>query len=291
MEMLEILQSHLKDFGFQETVERSTVWAITRLFPSAFHKRDRPALGTFFESGASIHLAPMDLLEEYPSRVDRNIDRNQLWWEYQQFRAELDLRYKEKTQRHPPRSAVEDGAAFVLYSLVRINLPAVAVETGVANGHSSFFILKAMIKNGFGRLHSIDIFDGVGTLLTGEERALWHLHVLDSENLKQSFTTLIDSLPTIDFFLQDSDHTYRWQYHELKTVWGKLGEAGIIAADDTDSSHAFLDFCQNYQAIPTYLIDRRKVFGLLVKACLPTRGWKYWSRVGEHAPFAHQRSL
>jgi predicted O-methyltransferase YrrM len=267
--MLEILRSHLKEFGLQETAERSAVWAATRLFRTAFHKRDRPALGTFFEAGSPIYLAAMDLVDEYLSRIECNINRSQLWWEYEQFRAELEVRYKQKAQLYPPLSAVEDGSAFVLYSLVRINRPAVAVETGVANGHSSFFILKAMIANGSGTLHSIDIVNGVGTLLTGVERAFWHLHVLDSKNLRQSFTSLIYSLPPIDFFLQDSDHTYRWQQHELKTVWEKLKDDGIIVADDADSSYAFLDFCRSRESIPAFLVDRRKAFGLIFRERLP----------------------
>ena len=45
----------------------------------------------------------------------------------------------------------------LLYTCVRILKPKVMVETGVAGGSTSFTILSAMKKNGFGNLYSIDI--------------------------------------------------------------------------------------------------------------------------------------
>jgi predicted O-methyltransferase YrrM len=49
----------------------------------------------------------------------------------------------------------ESGTA--LYVLVRIFKPEVVVETGVANGVSSSFILKALDQNSRGKLYSIDL--------------------------------------------------------------------------------------------------------------------------------------
>jgi predicted O-methyltransferase YrrM len=207
----------------------------------------------------------MDLLEEYVSNARSGTDPNQLWHEYEQLQMELQARYSQIAQFHPQISAIEDGTAFLIYSLIRINRPAVAVETGVANGHSSFFILKALIANGFGRLHSIDVAADVGALLSSMERTLWQLHVLTGTNLKQSFTSVINSLPEIAFFLQDSDHTYRWQTYELTTAWSKLEADGIVVADDVDSSYAFLDFCLRRELKPQFLLDKRKAFGLLFK--------------------------
>lgn len=48
--------------------------------------------------------------------------------------------------------------------LVRILRPTVVIETGVANGISSAFILKALDKNNEGMLYSIDLHYRNGVL-------------------------------------------------------------------------------------------------------------------------------
>ena len=45
----------------------------------------------------------------------------------------------------------------LLYSIIRYQKPISVVETGVASGASSYSILQAMKRNGFGKLYSIDL--------------------------------------------------------------------------------------------------------------------------------------
>ena len=45
----------------------------------------------------------------------------------------------------------------VIYAIVRALKPKLFVETGVQNGISTYFILSALERNGYGMLHSIDI--------------------------------------------------------------------------------------------------------------------------------------
>ncbi|MFA5089295.1 MAG: hypothetical protein WC552_09725, partial [Candidatus Omnitrophota bacterium] len=45
----------------------------------------------------------------------------------------------------------------VLYALIRSKKPEKVVETGVGPGMSSAFILKALQRNGYGKLYSIDL--------------------------------------------------------------------------------------------------------------------------------------
>jgi hypothetical protein len=47
--------------------------------------------------------------------------------------------------------------AHSIYAVVRILKPRAMVETGVANGKSSALILRALERNGSGRLYSVDL--------------------------------------------------------------------------------------------------------------------------------------
>jgi hypothetical protein len=149
--------------------------------------------------------------------------------------------------------------------MVRSLRPETVLETGVANGHSSFFILNAMRANDYGVLHSIECSPDVGSLLGEGERKLWNLHVLDTRNLKKSFSQILVGLPPLDLFLHDSDHSHAWQAFELAAALKRLSPRGLIASDDCDGCFAFLDVCRGAHLQPVVLVEKRKVFGLAFK--------------------------
>jgi len=60
-------------------------------------------------------------------------------------------------QAGPIGGSISYEAGILLYAMVRALKPEVVVETGVANGVSSSFILKALDRNSRGRLYSIDL--------------------------------------------------------------------------------------------------------------------------------------
>ena len=53
---------------------------------------------------------------------------------------------------------------------------------------------------------------------------------------------------------------------EYRAAQKSLSPAGVLASDDSDTSHAFLDFCRELGKPPVFLIDRVKVFGFLPAA-------------------------
>jgi len=60
-----------------------------------------------------------------------------------------------------------------LYKLVRTLHPKIVVETGVANGISSSFILKALSENSSGRLYSIDLHYREGVAVPPGRKLGW----------------------------------------------------------------------------------------------------------------------
>lgn len=149
-------------------------------------------------------------------------------------------------------------AAF-LFLTVRKFVPSVIVETGVAQGVSSYVMLKALQINGKGKLISIDLpnrnpegfayRDGTcdwvytpsglepGWLVPSELRTFWEL------KLGRSF----EVLPTIqeddvNVFYHDSEHSYQNMTFEYEWAYNHLKEGGILASDDVSWNEAFFDF-------------------------------------------------
>jgi hypothetical protein len=164
---------------------------------------------------------------------------------------------------YPVNWAVEEQSAFTLYGLVRALKPQTVVETGVANGHSSFVILSALKTNGRGKLVSIDIWNDVGRLVTAEEGENWDLRLLSRPGARDELRAVLQSVAPVDLFIHDSEHLYAWQMTEYRAAAAVLSRRGILVSDDIDSSYAFWDFCRARGLKPAVLIDDRKALGLV----------------------------
>jgi hypothetical protein len=142
------------------------------------------------------------------------------------------------------------NADFVLakacYLVCRAINPAIVVETGVAYGVTSAFILKALEVNGHGVLHSIDLpplgRDGdrfVGIVIPDDLRSRWRLHRGAS---KRILTALMPAVASVDLFIHDSLHTYRTIRRELAMVTPHLSPRAVVIADDVQDNAAFEDW-------------------------------------------------
>ena len=150
----------------------------------------------------------------------------------------------------------------LLYSSVRIFKPKIMVETGVAGGSTSFTILSAMAKNGFGKLYSIDLDDPnydnrdsyykIGWLVPENLKKNWTLILGDS---KKELPELLKSLKTVDIFFHDSDHSYKHMMFEFDTVWNYLTDQKIILSDDINKNSSFDEIVKKYN------MNSEKFFG------------------------------
>jgi len=158
-----------------------------------------------------------------------------------------------------------------LYTLVRILRPKVVVETGVAAGVSSAFILKALNDNNKGILYSIDLpnynyFDylskpeivhvkdqlegelipisnlpkeGSGFVIPEDLKDRWVLKIGKSKDL---LSNLLKEIGYVDIFLHDSEHSYGNMMFEFFTSWKYLTEGGLILGHDINWNNSFKDF-------------------------------------------------
>jgi predicted O-methyltransferase YrrM len=143
-----------------------------------------------------------------------------------------------------PRWAADSLLARCCYLTCRLLEPGVVVETGVAYGVSSAFILRALEENGRGVLHSVDLpplrrryaeFWGVA-VDDGLAGSRWNVHRGTS---KRVLPGLLGQLGTVDLFVHDSLHTHRNMRREFEAVWPHLRAGGAILADDVERNRAF----------------------------------------------------
>ncbi len=137
----------------------------------------------------------------------------------------------------------------VLYTLCRKVRPDIVVETGVASGVSSSYILCGLEKNKNGVLYSIDLTwrEGQsGWIIPENLRDRWQLIMGRSSD---KLPPLLDRLKTIDVFLHDSEHTYRNMLFEYQTVWTHLQPGGLLLSHNIDASDAFSDFYERIKLI------------------------------------------
>ncbi len=140
--------------------------------------------------------------------------------------------------------------ARVCYAAVRIMKPETIVETGVAYGNTSAFILEALEKNGRGTLHSVDlpplgpnVDDFVGILIRDEVRPRWKLTRGTS---KRVLPPLLKTLGRLDMFVHDSLHTYKNILFELELVTPHLRSTAVVIADDIDENPAFTEWSNRH---------------------------------------------
>jgi predicted O-methyltransferase YrrM len=179
-----------------------------------------------------------------------------------------------------PRWAADSLLARCCYLACRLLDPAVVVETGVAYGVSSAFILKALEENGRGVLHSVDLpplrqryNEFWGIAVNEALRPRWSIHRGSSERVLPG---LLEEVGAVDLFLHDSLHTYRNMRREFEAVWPRLRTGGVILADDVERNRAFGELRQKEPALRRVVEDRqerplhagavpRAVFGIAVK--------------------------
>jgi predicted O-methyltransferase YrrM len=180
------------------------------------------------------------------------------------------LRHVEQELRSmgSTRGEFHVGGPGLLYIITRALKPRAVVETGVAAGISSAFILMALEANGFGDLYSIDMpgYDvelgrrGVipksatelpvnkpGFVIPSDLKHRWHLRIGLS---KDELPPLLMKLGEIDVFLHDSEHSYENMLFEYRTSWPYLGVGGVLLSHDILWNRAFFDFSKTVKREP-----------------------------------------
>lgn len=225
----------------------------------------RPTLLEFWMASSSVSLSYWEVLKA--AIGNEEVFANPLFDgpDSLQFAARLRERMKVVKIAYPEICGITEECALLYYYYVRAAKPKVVVETGVADGVSSFAILSALEDNGCGRLVSFDISPQVGAMIPGMLRGRWDLQVLPQSHAIRELQLRLHSLPSADLFVHDSNHWYVHHKAELQMGYNHLRIGGVIMSDDVDSSYAFLDFCGKVGRKPIILVTVRKLLGVILK--------------------------
>ena len=147
--------------------------------------------------------------------------------------------------------------------------PEKVVETGVARGVTTRFLLEALERNGSGRLWSIDLpplldrklRSQTAAALPKRSRGGWQ-YVEGSS--RRRLPRLLADLDEIDLFVHDSIHTGRNLRFELDRALAAMGARGALVSDDVHMNTAF-----QAHAGPGTLVcpsdDGAGLFGIIIR--------------------------
>lgn len=155
------------------------------------------------------------------------------------------------------------------------------VETGVAHGVTSRFILEALAKSSGGHLWSIDLpplehhwRSQVGIAVPAYLRTHW-TYVKGTSRLR--LPELLSKLGQVDLFVHDSLHTERNVRFELEYAWAALRPGSALIVDDIDANWGFRSFTQAFSGHQALVCESEPVrpdfrrsnnkgqFGIIVK--------------------------
>ena len=165
--------------------------------------------------------------------------------------------FPSKEKPYPIDYSIYEDSRLFLYALCKIIKPDIIVETGVAYGISSAYVLQALHENNKGILYSIDnifkpweSFEMIGNAIPNEIQDRWKLvNGTSSEKLNELF----QSIKKPDIFLHDSLHTYKNMLLEFQTAWPFIKNGGFLLSDDVIGNNAFLEFYLANNGYPTLL--------------------------------------
>jgi predicted O-methyltransferase YrrM len=124
------------------------------------------------------------------------------------------------------------------YALVRALEPDHVVETGTDKGLGSLAIAAALLRNGHGRLTTIDRNPEAGFLIAGPYLAVVDLRTGDSADV------LADLNPGVDFFIHDSNHSPEFESQELALVEPKLTADALVLSDNAHAGDALVRWAE-----------------------------------------------
>lgn len=111
------------------------------------------------------------------------------------------------------------------YALVRATRPQHVVETGTDKGLGSLVLAAALLRNGAGRLTTIDVNDSSGYLIGGRYGEVIDRRVGDS-------VAVLPSLAQVGLFLHDSWHTFEHETAEYEAVAPALAAGALVLSDN-----------------------------------------------------------
>jgi Methyltransferase domain len=156
--------------------------------------------------------------------------------------ADLKAHIRQATM-HSDRRGLADrdvrfGRRVGWYALTRALQPEHIVETGTDKGLGSCVFAAALLRNGHGRVTTVDVNPDSGYLITGRYASVVDRVMGDSIDVLRSGST------PVDLFLHDSWHTFEHESGELAAVAPRLSHGAMVLSDNAHESDALLRWAE-----------------------------------------------
>jgi predicted O-methyltransferase YrrM len=172
---------------------------------------------------------------------------------------------RESPRRWLADSKARFGRRVGWYALVRALKPAVVVETGTDKGLGTLVLAAAIMRNGTGRLTTIDINPASGYLITGDYATV-------TERIIGDGVATLATLSDIDFFIHDSDHSSEYEAREFEAITTHLSKKGLVLSDNSHSSDSLPKWAEKNRRHFTFFDER------------PERHWYDGAGIGASLP-------
>jgi predicted O-methyltransferase YrrM len=164
------------------------------------------------------------------------VDRARGWIAEANEDTDLRAHVRETTARASRRgladTTVRYGRRLGWYALVRAVRPERVIETGTDKGLGSVVLAAALLRNGSGRLSTLDVNPESGYLISGR-----YAEVVDRV-IGDSVETLAAGREPVDVFLHDSLHTFEYETAEFTAVQPRLSAGALVLSDNAHESDA-----------------------------------------------------
>jgi predicted O-methyltransferase YrrM len=148
--------------------------------------------------------------------------------EDEDLRAHLAERTRASSRRGIADPAVRLGRRVGWYALIRALQPSLVVETGTDKGLGSITMAAALLRNGKGRLTTIDINPESGYLVSGRYAEVVTLVRGDS------ISAIRQMDEPVDMFLHDSNHDAGYEAAELRSIEARLAPNAVVLSDNAE---------------------------------------------------------
>ena len=181
---------------------------------------------------ANLTNTSFSIIENYMHEIKNNSDLENHLKELiknseESYKADINIKY---------------GRRIGWYALIRTLKPKVVIETGVDKGLGSCIITSALKKNieeGYlGKYYGTDINPKAGYLFTFPYNKYGQIIYGDS------IESLTRMTQTIDLFINDSDHSAKYEGMEYETIHKKLSKNAIIVGDNSHITEELFKFSQ-----------------------------------------------
>lgn len=125
------------------------------------------------------------------------------------------------------------------YAMIRALKPQHVVETGVDKGLGTCVIAAALLRNGSGRVTSLDINPEAGYLAQGEP---WS-EVVDLV-IGDSIESIGALTVPVDMFLHDSDHSSKHERREFTAVEPHLAPGALLLTDNVTATDVLMRYAE-----------------------------------------------